>query len=193
MRKLFTPVETAFAIECSDGLSAIWNYTKSINGDAAGIERLSIEPIASAMDSVPWNEDEGAPFTVYAHYKSGAIDELGMCNFYELPYYVSAANDDVERIINKVRGQLLLLVLGAVAFGLNFVTALFQVLSHKYLAASFSGILTVMLAVSCCYFYRQAIIYMRTATDAARVDAFVKNANLLLSNFLQKHGSRKEL
>lgn len=186
-------MKTGFAIDCSDGLSAIWNYTKSTNGDAAGIERLSIEPIASAMDSVPWNEDEGAPFTVYAHYKSGAIDELGMCNFYELSYYVNAANDVVEHTINKVRGHILAIALGAVAFGLNFVTALYQVLSHKYLAASFSGVLIVMSAVSCCYFYRQAIIYMRTATDVARVDAFIKNANLLLSNFLQKHGSRKEL
>lgn len=193
MRKLFAPMKMGFAIDCSDGLSAIWNYTKSTNGDAAGIERLSIESIASAMDSVPWNEDEGAPFTVYAHHENGAISELGMCNFYELPYYVNAANDVVEQTIGKARGQILALAIGAVAFGLNYVTALIQVLSHKYLAASFSAILMVMLAVSCCYFYRQAIIYTRTATDAARVDAFVKNANLLLSNFLQKHGSRKEL
>lgn len=103
-------------ITCNGGLKSVWGYASRFCDNADDVALLTIEPFSSDLDDVPWNDTEGAPLTVLAHYADGSISEIGLCNFLECPYRTKDDDAAVQaKYVDMARKYIILFAAMAVA------------------------------------------------------------------------------
>lgn len=178
MNNLFSPVtngRVGVVIMCHNGLRGVWDYLSAFDNDTEDIERLSIEPIASNLDAVPWGEDDGAAFTVYAHYKNGTINEMGMCNFFESPYEVERPKDVVAIARKVVHKNVQTAMIWAAVCGWNAAMAMWDAAKGSWAG---SGIMCAA-ALACFWLcrdnYKKVTNNTQCVADIARTDTALQH------------------
>lgn len=190
MRNLFAPitkdgVSTAFV--CDNGLRGVWDCINIRCNDTEGIERLSIEPIVSSLDAVPWDKGDGAVFTVYAHYKDGSINEVGVCNFFECPYEVERSKDIAAIARKTLHKHVQTAIIWAATCGVNIAIATACAANGLWVNCGFSCVMVLACFWWCRFSYKKVATDIRLIEDWAQVSATSEFIRQQL-NLLSKNG-----